>query len=262
VSHKLDRGDVPGAVLKGGTIGQLHEESNYGLIRESNKKNYAILAIRKPLLGGKWDEKTIPLIADERIRKEIMKLYEEHDSNKKDWENCLLRYHQETNIRRLRIHISKSFDTISAIEDDRGNAYRYVANGSNYCADVIEHLHGKKAGSWQCYVTTTFDAHRQSSAPSWKAEFPTARKVMRLQINDTVALDQDGCSRIYRVKKIRQNPNAIYLREHSIAKEEKDALSLSGSASFLKKHNARKVYVNELGQVFDPINQSLKDHEG
>ena len=253
VSYKLDRGDVRKAACKGNTTGQLHEESNYGFIRNSDKKNYAIFAIRKPLLGGKWDEKTIALIADEHIRERLSDLYHKYDSDKKGWENCLLRFHEETNIRRLRIHVSKSLDAVSPICDEEGTPYRYVVNGSNYCADFIEHRHGKKAEKWECVVTTTLDAHKQYDVPSWKAKYPTAKKVMRLQIDDTVALDQDGYRKIYRVKKIRQNPSKVYLREHCVAREEKDTLSLSGSASFLKKNKARKVFVNELGEVFDPF---------
>ena len=75
-------------------------------------------------------------------------------------------------------------------------------------------------------------------------------KVMRLQINDMVALERDGERVIFRVQKMGMN-GQIFLRQHNDSRTEKST-EISFMASTLQSRNARKLFVSPTGKIYDP----------
>ena len=75
---------------------------------------------------------------------------------------------------------------------------------------------------------------------------------MRLHKNDMIAYEQDSQTIIARVKKISSD-GRVWLRSHQIAKEESDKLSCGATAEGLRSRNARKIYVDVLGNIHDPL---------
>lgn len=246
ISYKPDHGKPNGST----TIGSLHEETYYGRISDGRKKNTGIYATRKPFLNIENKEKKVLEVANRTIRDDLLEKLSTKPTNKQ-WQDFLAQYAKKHNVRRVRVHIEKSDDVMIPVKDKTGKPYRYVQGGNNYCADIWCTDKGKKAGKWQSEIISMFDAHQPDFTPQWRKDNPTAWRVMRLQINDMVAFENDGIKEIRRVKKIRTD-GRVYLRNHLIAKEEGDKLSIGAPASTLQKMNARKIYVDPLGKVKDP----------
>ena len=266
VSHKLDHGNAEQSAKENKTIGQLHQDTNYGLIKE-NGSNSITLTARVPLIGKASSNdsgiarkpKNINEIATDWIRNDLLKLAE--TSTDKKWKEDVAKYGKKHGIRHVRIHIRKDPNTVRKIEHkdkDENLFYRYVATGSNYCAEIYEPTFDSKGNwlpkekrRWQAEIISMYDVHNKRFTPTWKKNNPTARKVMRLHINDMMALDTERQAKFYRVKKLRQD-GRIYVREHTIAKEKNDELSLGLSASSLRKKCAIKVSVDVMGRVKMP----------
>tara|TARA_B100001093_G_scaffold501223_1_gene552607 strand:+ start:1696 stop:4896 length:3201 start_codon:yes stop_codon:yes gene_type:complete len=231
------------------SISPLHEETNYGLISQG-KKDKVIVANRVELQSIKKAEKNIKEIADQRVQKSLM------DANRvitsdKEWQTFLSEYTVKTGIRRVRIHREKDIRTMRKIthKDQAGKEhFKYVATGGNFCADIYVPLFGEKKGKWRSEIISNFDAHQRGFTPNWKKEYPTARKIMTLQISDMVELEINGVSDLYKVKKMRQD-GRVYFRAHQIAREKGDELTLALPASKLQQYKAKKASVDILGKV-------------
>ena len=83
---------------------------------------------------------------------------------------------------------------------------------------------------------------------------------MRLHTDDIVLYEKDGSEVIARVKKLTklQNGGAIYLRPHTIAREKLSKLSWDASAAQLQLRTARKISVDIMGRVKDPVGMKKK----
>lgn len=274
VSHKIDHGHAGKAAIKGKTIGQLHQETNYGLIHDDGKGNL-ILSSRVELKGkGSSNDsgiarkkKNIEEIATDWIRNDLLKVYE--SLSDKEWKEHVANYASKHNVRHVRIHIKKSADTVRKIthRDSEGKEYyRYVATGGNYCAEIYEPTFDKKGKwlpkekrQWQAEFITLYDVHRKGFTPVWKQEHPTAKKIMRLHINDMIALDTQEGVKLFRINDIPQS-GQFGIREHTVAKnsdkylarEKSGGVSIVPKVSTFQQHNARKVSVDIMGRVKMP----------
>ncbi|UOO82253.1 type II CRISPR RNA-guided endonuclease Cas9 [Uruburuella testudinis] len=251
ISHKQNHKSPEQARAHGGSIGQLHEDTNYGHIHDN------IYATRKDLLADKFSSrKDIDEIASRTIREAVMALFEPYadekgklkDSNKTAYHQGLEAFKQQYGVKKVRIHQAKN--GLIPICDSDGHAYRYVIGGNNFCAEIWMPTKGKKAGKWQCEIIRNFDINQKNFLPKWRQENPTAMKIMRLQINDMVALDRDGKRVICRVQKMNVRGQVI-LRHHNDS-ETKDSTGISTSAGTLQSQNARKLFVSPSGRVYDP----------
>jgi len=262
VSHKPDHGDARRAInaKRPYTVGPLHEQTAYGFISEGKKKGMVKLAVRVPVESLE-KTKHISEVADPVIREKLSAAVQGLKEKSEEWKQALADFTRKTGTRRVRVHSESGADTLVGISSpkQKKNPYKYYATGGNYCAEIFSPKRGKKAGKWLCEVITNFDAHRKDFIPNWRKEHPEARLVMRLQINDMVAYEQDGKTVIARVKKIAKTKNGkIYLRPHTIAKEEGDKESWGASSNQLMLKNARKISVDILGRVKDPAAMRAK----
>ena len=159
-------------------------------------------------------------------------------------------YGSKNKIRRVRVHRRKADKAMIAITDKEGKAYRYVQGGSNFCIDIWTSDKGPKPGIWQAHPVSMYQAHQKTAMPKWRRGNPTAWRVMRLHKNDMVAYEDNEQTHICRVQKLFTDQR-VSLRPHFVASEIGDKLSVRRTASWLQKHNARRVWVDPLGRVHD-----------
>lgn len=251
ISHKLDHKNPEKARRSGTSIGQLHEDTNYGHVCKN------LYATRKPLSVDNFaSQKHIGEIASPNIREAVGDIFARYadikgklkSAYKKDYFDALESYKSSNNIKKVRIHLHK--DNLIPIHDRAGKAYRHVIGGNNFCAEIWVNDKGKKAGKWQCEVIRNFDINQKGFMPRWRTENPTAMKVMRLQINDMVAIDRNGKRVICRVQKMAMSGQIILRYHNDSTTEKKTEISVAGSS--LQKQNARKIFVSPTGKIYDP----------
>jgi CRISPR-associated endonuclease Csn1 len=144
------------------------------------------------------------------------------------------------------------------------NAYKGYIGGSNYCIEVWRDEKGK----WRGDVISTYQAYqivrqlgeaegiKRLRHPRLSQQEKTL--VMRLMINDLVALEIDGRPRIMRVAVISQN-GQIFFSDHNEAnvdarnRDKEDAFKyVSKMAGSMQSVKGRQVTVSEIGDLRDP----------
>ncbi len=249
ISHKLDHKGVALAKAKGATIGTLHEDTNYGKVSDN------IYALRKELTADNFkNKKSIETIASNKIRRDVAQIFEKTEGDKKQYEQALEEYKNNSSqnpyhkLKKVRTHQKK--EGLIPIKDKNDKAYRYVKGGNNFCAEIWCTDKGKKAGIWQCEVIQNYYINQKGYVPNWRQTNPTAYKVMRLQINDMVALDEKGKRIICRIQKMSAK-GQIVLRLHDDATAIQET-QISKTASTIQNANLRKIFVSPIGKIFDP----------
>jgi hypothetical protein len=169
-------------------------------------------------------------------------------------------------IRRVRVRCNKEIGTMIGIvqPQERGSddaqPFKFYELSGNYCAEIFCSGKGKKAGQWQCEVISNYHAHQKDFIPKWRKDDPTARLIMRLQKNDIVAYEDEGTEVICRVKSLSKQKRGgiIFLRPHTIAKEEANTLTWGAAAHLLQLKHARKLSVDIMGRVKDPVHMKKR----
>ncbi len=246
ISFKPDHGNAKAAILRKQTIGQLHDETAYGFVSEDIEKEKITLSVRK-LLISLDSEKNIKKIVSATIRNDLLSLID--GKSKNEIKNIITQYSEEHGMNRVKIYEVKDKKTVIPIYNKQGEIYKYYLSGSNYCADIYCTDKGKKAGKWQVEIIPMFKAHQPDFEPEWHKQNPTAKKIMRLFINDFVAFDKDGERRIRRVKKLNVDGRMFFI-DPKIAKSDKEPNATS--VKQLHERNARKIGVDILGNIHDP----------
>ena len=260
ISHKIDHG-TPGK--NASTSGRLHEDTFYGMAKNQSelKKGQVRLVVRKAL--SSIEEKHFADICDANIREKLVYFVHEQKEAGVKSQDAIAQFGKDNNIRRLRVFVEKSENSLKAIKDKQGKPYRWVATGGNHHIDIYCPIKDNKelktkAMKWYAETVSTFDANQKDFQPQWRKDHPTAKLIMRLHINDMVAYDENGKREIRRVKKINGNPDRrIYLVSHLIANEEGDKLSWGASANLLQQKNARKISVTPSGKIYDAGKSSM-----
>ena len=195
-------------------------------------------------------------IADVVIRGKLLDLLQGVE-DKKQRQQLAENFMAETGIRRVRCHIERSESVMIPVKNNDGLAYKYYESGNNSRADIYCATKGKDAGKWKCEIISTYSANQKDFMTEWRRKDPHAKLIMKLQINDMVAYDElnkeTGQTErvIARVKKM--TGGLVHFRSHLIAKEEDNKLSWAASANQMQKKNLRKIYVDAMGKVKDPM---------
>lgn len=267
VSHKQDHGTVSGKNRKQGkdqTAAKLMKETAYGLPTDANGErlkdkngNFQVVE-RKLFLGLK--AKDLDSIRDENLQRELREfIYTETGSlaDGKAFESALLKFRdthkQYKGIRHVRMLVTRN---VIEIKDKNGKAYKGYWNDGNYRYDVWQTLDGK----WQSEVTPMFDIHQPGWQSNFRAENPTAKKVLSLQQNDMVAYDspETGEKIIARVVKFSASGQIFFAphNEANVDSRNRDAADpfkyFNRAASALKELHCRQIRVDEIGRVYDP----------
>lgn len=252
ISFKPDRGNAANAVKNNKTLGSLHNETALGAINFKDGDNSLTLAKRIKIETLDFKEKNIEEVADEKIKKDLKAIYEEvilAGADKKVWVEELSKYAKNNSIRRIRIHLrNNELSTLIPIKDKNGKIYKYYANAENYCMDIYLPSGEKK---WHFKPVSMFEAHQKNYIPKWRKTDPHAKLVMRLFKQDILAFEENGNIVYKRITSI-WGSGVIQLMPLNKNFIDKDDKRTSKTPSSLQKLNARKVYIDEAGRLFDP----------
>jgi CRISPR-associated endonuclease Csn1 len=273
VSHKPDHG-TPGR--RGRTSGSLHNDTAYGLVEPGKNGNWKVVsrsALASLLTPNDLDQ-TLPTIRDKALREALIaewqtfkggKLPEKagkDDDDRRKKKNAAGLFAENVatigvalNGRRQkvrRVRMCEELNVVPISDRKTGVPYKAYKPDGNAFADIYEAPNGR----WSAAVIRRFDANKRGFDPAKHRPHPAARRVMRLHIDDLVALEDQGRKRILRV--VKMSGQTITLADHNEAgalkkrHKEEGGLYLEKSASTLKDMGMRKIGVDEIGRVTDP----------
>jgi len=274
ISHKPDHG-TPGE--RGKTTGALHNDTAYGLVTPG--KNGTWVVVSRGALAGMLTPKdmdaALPAIRDKTLREALIASWKEFKtgsriagendagpSRKKKNPAGLFAEHLATtgivvggrNVRVRRVRMTEELTVVPIKDRKTGKPYKAYKPDGNAFADIYRLPDGR----WTATVIRRFDANQRGFDPAKRRPHPAAKKIMRLHIDDMVALDDGGRRRILRV--VKMSGQTITLADHheggALKKRNDDKEDpfkyLEKSANSLKELHLRKVGVDEIGRLSDP----------
>ena len=183
------------------TDGQLHNDTALGLIEViDEEKNEYVTVVRRPI-DYLTSLKRIEAIRDPNLR---ISFCREFKSGGKDAVRNLA---HKKGIRRVRCVERKQIISIKDKPNEHGKIYKGYQGGSNWGMEIYEYPQGhKKKDKWKGVVISRFDANQPGFKPgTTRRPAPTARLVMRLQINDCVEIEGSDKRKIMRLQKMAQS---------------------------------------------------------
>ena len=261
VSYKPDHGKRG---VNGKTTGQLHNDTAYGLV-ELSEDGPSTVVIRKKVADFKkrvdLDASRDPVMGN--ALKALWDQVESEGGNPTDFaeraatQGVLLNGQRQT-VRRVRVLDQQR---VIPIKDRKGTHYKGYLPGGNEFAEVWR----MRDGSWQMVVVPTFYANQpgfdlENFRPTDKSgrKDPTAKRLMRLHIDDMGAIGEGDTRRIVRVRKITNATTGVFVvldvhnEANVAARVGKDMKENRYSTRQLRIQGFRKVGVDEIGRVRDP----------
>ncbi|WP_419845424.1 type II CRISPR RNA-guided endonuclease Cas9 [Candidatus Poriferisocius sp.] len=234
---------------RGSTTGSLHNETAYGIVDGPDEKGQMTLVETKPLDSldvGKLDN-----VRDRALRDRLKALWERVDAETVDesstvvWKCFVERAWKELCVRRVRVLTHLGEDSLAFIRDETGRAYKAYKTDGNAYMDVWLLPSGKTEGE----TVSRFDAHQPDFCSGVKVEYPTAKKLMRLHVNDMIAVGEGSERRFLRVQAL--SGQRITAVDHRAAGKAKELSPYRKSASQVLQVGLRKISVDVLGRVQD-----------
>lgn len=243
----------------GSTTGSLHNETAYGPIFDADgglqrdERGNVLLVETKPLEA--LDKNKLATVRDSALRERLHLIWdqvEEESGEGKLAERFAERARQDLGVRRVRVVVRLREDSLALIPDKSGKVYKAYKTDGNAYMDVWLLPNGKTTGE----TVSRFHAHQPGFHSKIKAAHPTAKKLMRLHINDMIAIGEGDERRILRVKELSRQ--RIISVDHKQGGKAKEMTLISKSATRLFQEGLRKISVNVLGNVQDggPFDQS------
>jgi CRISPR-associated endonuclease Csn1 len=275
VSHKPDHG-TPGQ--NGKTTGALHNDTAYGLVAPGKNGTWKVVsrAALASFLTPKDMDAALPAVRDNALRAALTAEWgrfkqaepAKSEDNSGDGEKrkknfaALFAEHVATvgiqisghTVKVRRVRMVEELAVVPIKDRRTGEPYKAYKPDGNAFAD----LYRLPAGRCTAVVIRRFDANQPDFDPAKYRPHPAAKKLMRLHIDDMVALEDAGVRHILRVVKL--SGQKITLADHIEAgalkkrNEDKDDLFkyLEKSANTLIRMGLRKVGVDEIGRLTDP----------
>ncbi len=287
VSYKPDHGTRG---VAGKTTGQLHKATAYGLLDDPKPDGGSIKVVRRIKLESVDKRKDLESVRDPKLQEALLKIWDQVVAQKPalDKENREQAAREERKERK-RLEGSHFFERVSSdgvllrgqrhyvrrvrvvekqsvisIKDKAGKAYKGYVRGDNAFADAWR----MRDGSWRTVVVPTFEFNQPGFAiekfrPTDKSGRPdsTAKRLMRLHIDDMGALGEGENRRIVRVRKITNAQTGVRIvldahNEANVARRSKDPKDPMKETEYrtgqLQRQGFRRVGVDEIGRVFDP----------
>lgn len=268
ISYKPDHGNARQAVKKGKTVAGLHQDTAYGLVGKGDPRKGTMIYVTRKAISSFTKRKDIKAVANTKWRKSLEEAVAGCKDGSAEFKAAIAKLSQKKNVSRLRVHVERLPETMIPIyqpyEKDKEGAkpYKYYSLGGNYCAEIYCPDRGNNKGVWQMETISNFHAHQKNFTPQWKQnrENATAKLIMRLQINDMIAYDEDGERKICVVKKIDKSRPYVHVLNHvlsisSLKDPETKKIKTFTEAfpvSKLQEKKARKISVDITGRVKDP----------
>ena len=225
--------------------GQLHMDTAYGVV-EHNDNGPSLVVSRKKI----EDFKTLKHVG--QIRDPIIKsgLEEElRGLSGKDFKTAMSSWCRARGIKSLRVLEALS---VIPIQDRNGKTYKGYSGRGNAYMDIYEE---PVTGRWKSEIVSRFDAQSSKAfTPKWQKEYPTARLVMRIRINDLLRLKSGEREEVYRIQKL--SGGKITLAPHFEANvaardgDKSDPFSfMNKSASSLQSAGAKRLHISPTGLI-------------
>ena len=148
-------------------------------------------------------------------------------------------------VKRVRVLTRLGEESLAFIRNGSGHIYKAYKTHGNAFMDVWLLPNGKTKGE----TVSRFDAHQPGFRSRLKDECPAAKKLMRLHINDMVAIGEGKERRIMRVQKL--SGSTITAVDHTAAGKAENLSPFRKSAGQVIQAELRKVSVSVLGRVRD-----------
>lgn len=230
--------------------GALHEETNYGLQRDSQGRERVVYRVP---LDEKFNAKKISTdVLDAGLREQLLAHLSKFNNDPKvafSPENrpCLSPHHAPT--WRVRIRKADSFNPNSFLASKKaGRVIKLNPFGSNHHVEILRHratgkIKGEFVNMWQ--AAQRLRQHQPLIQTAHGAEWEW---LMVLHINDLVEIQDNGHTKIYRVQQLDPSNNRLMLREHTAAKtDDKSQELVPRVTALINTYKAKFLKVNVLG---------------
>jgi len=240
VSHKPDHG-VEGA---------LHNDTAYGIVTPPDKNGRSDLVHRVPLAGLSKSADLVR-ICDELIRNHLLAATD--GLTGKAFTEALVAAGEAMSPPVRKVRIVETLRAI-AISDKAGRAYKAYKGDSNYCYDIFV---GPKE-RWTGRVISRFDANQKGFDPKARKSIAGEELIMRLRVNDMLAIGESNARSIMRVVKLSHGKIALAVHFEGGSLKSRDADEndpfsyLTVAPSGLQKLFARLIRVSPAGRVKPP----------
>lgn len=248
VSHKALR------KLRGG----LHDETLYGLGRDENGHEMAVVRMKIADLN----EKDIQGTGRKKIRDpRIGELARQHLKIHKTIKNAFANPDNPFGfqlpdgsfrlVNRVRVLTDRSVKPIGKPLSGKNGKRRHVWTRNNHHIEIFKALDKKGNKKWHGRVISTLDARQRqiNGMPIVEQQSIDDRQfVMALHQNDMVQLEHGGQTLICRVEKMDQN-GTISLRLHTDADKDDWKRAIRKRPDTLRESNARPVEIDVLGNI-------------
>ena len=261
VRHRPDHFDTRGkrARRRDGrdfTTGSLHNDTAYGIVGGPDDKGMMTLVETKPLEA--LDSKgKLGAVRDLALRERLEALWARVEAEGGKPADFAARARREIGVRRARVLTRIGKDSLAFIADANGRVYKAYRTDGNAYMDVWLLPDGKTAGE----TVSRYDAHQPGFRSRVKDAHPTARKLMRLHVNDAIAVGEGDKRRILRVQNLTSSGDRIEAVDHNeggdlrarVRESDPDQryVPLRTSASRVLQIGLRKVSVDVAGRVLD-----------
>ncbi len=234
---------------KGTTTGSLHNETAYGIIDGPDDKGMMTLVETKPL--DAMNPKKLDKVRDLALRDRLKCLWEhvslEHstESDKTQWQEFVKEAEKQYGVRKVRLELTLGESSITVMRDKSGHPYKTYQTDGNAYMDVWLLPSGKTVGE----TVTRFDAHQPNLCSEIKKDHPNAKKLMRLHIDDMIAVGEGDDREVMRVQLLSKQEIRAVGHEQGGKASSMDVYFKS--ASQVLQAGLRKVSVDVLGRVQD-----------
>ncbi len=257
VSHRPDHGRTS-KDGNGTTLGQLHEDTAYGAVKEPEKED-GNLVYRKNFRN--LNDKEVQRIRDRRLRDLVTAHIAAEATAGRDFKAALQAFAARTDIpglpngiRHVRLLKKEKLEYLISVPAEADTPTKFYSAGDNAFVDIVEKANGK----WVGEAMSVYRASQPTYRPAWQQEVPVPRFVMRVRKGDLVALDQSGKRTVMVVHRLDASSGRFKLAPHNETgnldqrhADEADPFRwLMASYNTLKSLNAERVRVDELGYVW------------
>ena len=233
----------------GSTDGQLHKETAYGVIPESEDKKGVPLVVSRRSIDKFKNESHLKQIRDPFLRGEFIAAF------RKDSKNGIRQRAERDGIKSIRCCERNS---VIRIANRSGVYYKAYAGNSNWGVEIYSDSSNPDGHKrWSAHVIQSFEANQANfkQGTSYRPH-PTAKLVMRLRINDCVEFDDiNGNRQLMRLQKISIDKRLYFapINEANVDARNRDHLDPFSytciTALKLKSRNARKAHVSPAGRI-------------